>query len=246
MKKTILSTIIAALAIFGASASAAQTDMYVNNTYVSREFTTIGQFDMVPILDIAGELGYSCSIDDQKFQISNGVTTFYFTIGSADVYAQDGVWFGLDIVPTIINGRVMIPSNFLIYNMGVAYSWDDITSTLFINSDYTYKWLINTPEYRQEKTRRKEEAARKEKEAQQAQELEKNKAAVSKFYVGQRVYQNVVFTYTRYGRVTAIDAANGKVQVNWEKTVDNSGNIIHNWLLGTEGTYWEKATDIYF
>ena len=127
---------------------AAETGIYVNNTYVRREFTTIGGFDMVPILDIAGELGFTCTCDGQHFQLSNGETTYSFMVGSADVYAQDGTWFGLDIVPTVVDGRIMIPSNFLIYNLGVSYTWDDITSTLFINSDYSYQWLINTWEYK--------------------------------------------------------------------------------------------------
>ena len=240
----ILVTII--MVTIGVTVSAEETGMYVNNVYVLREFATIGRFDMVPILDIAGELGYSCSHEDTNFQISNGETTYQFTVGSANVYAQDGTWFGLDVVPTTINGRIMIPSNFLIYNMGVTYTWDDITSTLFINSDYTYKWLINTPEYKKEKSRRKEEAAKKQEEAQKEKQTEINKAAVSKFYVGQRVYQNLAFKYTKCGTVIAIDAANGKIQVKWEKTVDNYGNEYHNMLLGTEGTYWVNASSIYY
>ena len=157
MKKRLIAaliTVMTTLLLFGTTALAEQTHMYVNNTYVTREFSTVGQFDMIPILDIAGELGYSCSVNGQNFQVSNGITTFYFKMGSASVYAQDGVWFGLDVVPKIINGRIMIPANFLIYNMGVSYTWDEPTKTLFINSDSTYKWLINTPEYKNERIRR--------------------------------------------------------------------------------------------
>lgn len=133
------------------NAQAAETGMYVGGNYVQREFSTIGNFDMVPILDIAGELGYSCTYDGNQFWLYNDAVSFVFTMGSPDVYSNDGTWFGLDIVPQVINGRVMIPANFIIYNLGVSYTWDDLTKTLFIASDDTYRWLISTPEYQEGK-----------------------------------------------------------------------------------------------
>ncbi len=246
MKKIISAILVfTIIAACGVVVSAKPTGMYVNNVYVTREFATIGRFDMLPILDIAGELGFSCSRNENEFKLYNDKKTYHFTVGKASVFDQNGKWYGLDVVPTIINGRIMIPNNFLINNMEVSYTWDSITSTLFINSDYTYKWLINTSEYRAEKNKQKEAAAKKEKEAKEAEKRNKNKAALSKFYVGQRVYQNLVFKYTKYGIVKAIDYNSGKIQVYWEKTLDNYGNLYNNILLGTTGTYWLDPTSIY-
>lgn len=126
---------------------AAEVPMYVHDIYVTRELGRVGDFDMLPILDIAGEMGYACDYDGTTIRLWKGGQSFTFTMGSPDVYDQNGMWFGLDVVPQIINGKVMIPANFLIYNLGTDYTWDDKTSTLFINSDNTYRWLISTPEY---------------------------------------------------------------------------------------------------
>lgn len=146
MKKvTIVFAILLVLGIL--PAQAAETPMYVNEIYVVRELAKVGDFDMLPILDIAGELGYICSYDGTTIHLTRGGQTFTFTMGSPNVYDQNGLWFGLDVVPQIINGKVMIPANFLIYNMGACYTWDSVTNTLFLNSENTYHWLINTPEY---------------------------------------------------------------------------------------------------
>ena len=151
--KRICSTMLGCLLLISGigSAQAAETGMYVNNAYVSREFDTIGQFDMVPILDIAGELGYGCDFDGSQFRLYNDNVTYTFTMGSADVFSHDGTWFGLDVVPQFINGRVMIPANFLIYILGTPYTWDNVTQTLFINSNYSYRWLTGTKEYKEAK-----------------------------------------------------------------------------------------------
>lgn len=147
--KRICSTLLACLLLVTGftSVQAEEVGMYVNNTYVYREFDTIGRFDMVPILDIAGELGFENYFDGQNIYLYSDKVNFTFTMGSADVYDHEGNWYGLDVVPQFINGRVMIPANFLIYNMGTPYTWDDVTKTLFINSDATYQWLISTPEH---------------------------------------------------------------------------------------------------
>ena len=149
MSIMLLSFLIMSTSVY--NAQAAETGMYVGGNYVQREFTTIGNFDMVPILDIAGELGYSCTYDGNQFWLYNDAVSYAFTMGSPDVYSNDRTWFGLDIVPQIINGRVMIPANFIIYNLGVSYTWDNLTKTLFIASDDTYRWLISTPEYQEGK-----------------------------------------------------------------------------------------------
>ena len=46
----------------------------------------------------------------------------------------------------------MVPAEFYRDNFGVEIViWDDVTSSLFINSEDTYNWLVNTNEYRQTK-----------------------------------------------------------------------------------------------
>lgn len=148
MKKLVIG-LAALMAVGVLPAQAAETPMYVNDVYVVRELGRVGDFDMLPILDIAGELGYQCTYDGTTIRLWKARQSFTFTMGSADVYDQNGVWFGLDVVPQVMNGRVMVPANFFIYNLGTSYTWDGKTSTLFLNSDSTYHWLVSTPEYQQ-------------------------------------------------------------------------------------------------
>ena len=35
--------------------------------------------------------------------------------------------------------------------MGLSYTWDSVTNTIFLNSDATYQWLISTPEHQEGK-----------------------------------------------------------------------------------------------
>lgn len=148
-KKLITSLIIAGIFTFSAiSVHARELNMYINNQFVVRDIQTVGDFDMIPILDIAGELGYNCSFDGYNIRLYNGNQSFSFIMGNASVYDKNGKWFGLDVVPQYINGHVMIPANFLINVLCMPYTWDDVTKTIFINSNDVYNWLINTYEYK--------------------------------------------------------------------------------------------------
>ena len=149
-KKILIPVITAAIMGFAAiGASARNLDMYVNNHHVVRDIQTVGRFDMLPVLDIAGELGFNCSFDGTTIKLYNDSRSYKFTMGKAAAYDQNGKWYGLDVVPQIINGSVRIPYKFFCDAMGLSYTWDDVTSTIFLGSDRTYNWLINTKEYKQ-------------------------------------------------------------------------------------------------
>ena len=53
--------------------------------------------------------------------------------------------------PKLVDGNTMVPAEFYRDNFGVSVIWDDVTSSLFINSEDTYNWLVNTYEYQQTK-----------------------------------------------------------------------------------------------
>ena len=135
-------------AVNGINACAEKMSMYINDQYVEREMVCIGKFDMLPILDIAGELGYRCIQAGDGVFLYNDEQSFTFTLGSSSVYDHNGKWFGVDVVPQIINGKIMIPAKFIQDNLCLSYTWDPITNTIFIGSDNTYNWLINTKEYK--------------------------------------------------------------------------------------------------
>lgn len=152
MKKII--AIIATISIIFTSiisVNAREMNMYVRNQNVVRDVVDVNGFDMLPIADIAGELGfYYAYYGGSRFELyngNNGGTMYIFNIGDASVYDQNGGWHGLDVVPQVINGKVRIPAKFLQDTFGLSYVWDSVTDTLFIGSENTYNWLRSTPEY---------------------------------------------------------------------------------------------------
>ena len=138
--------------IGGESAQARDMGLYVNNQYLVRDVQSIENFDMLPLLDIAGELGFWCTFDGTTAVLYNDTASYCFTLGSPIVYNHMGRKYGLDIVPQYINGKFMIPAKFFQDAFGKTYIWDDVTDTLFLGSDSAYQWLIGTKEYQQEKS----------------------------------------------------------------------------------------------
>ena len=153
MKKTAkkLAAIIAAagLGIFAASSVSAQNmEMYVSGHYTIRDIQNVGGIDMVPIEEIAPELGFTTWFDGNELTLYGTDRTYWFHINDANVWDNAGGWSGLDVTPRVIDGKVRIPVTWLVNTLGMNYTYDWVTNMLFINSDYTYNWLINTPEYK--------------------------------------------------------------------------------------------------
>ena len=148
MKKSIKAIILSCAAIMCSVPTFAQDmNMYVNDQPLVRDVVSVEGFDMLPILDIAGELGFYCYYDGSIIDLYNDYKSYTFTVGSASVYDESGNWYGLDVVPQEINGKVRIPAKFFQDTMGMSYTWDSVTNTIFMNSEDTYNWLINTYEY---------------------------------------------------------------------------------------------------
>lgn len=151
MKKKILSLIIAITALFviGTSAYAAT---YVNNEDVSNEvFTTISNnYTLFPVRYLGEKLG--CEVywnpDDKCITVSKGDIHRDFYNGSPVVYDWSGNSYSLVTVPMLVDGNTMVPVEFYGDHFGVSVLWDEVTSSLFVNSEDTYNWLINTEEYK--------------------------------------------------------------------------------------------------
>ena len=149
MKKIITVFIVmATIMLCGAlSASAKTMDMYINGMYSTQEVEQIGGFDMLPAEEVSGYFGFTSYFDGYTLTFYGTERTYYFHIGDAVVTDNAGGWYGLDITPRLINNTVYIPAKFFCDTFGMPYTWDWVTETIFINSDYTYNWLISTDEY---------------------------------------------------------------------------------------------------
>ncbi len=149
MKKLLIPLVAVCIALVSSSGAYAQSmNMYVSNQPLVRDIVSVSGFDMLPILDIAGELGFQCYYDGNSVSIYNDSKTYVFTLGDASVYDESGNWYGLDVVPQALNGSVRVPAKFFQDVMGMSYVWDSVTNTIFMNSEDTYNWLINTEEYK--------------------------------------------------------------------------------------------------
>lgn len=148
MKKIIASILAVGISISCiASVGAANINMCVKDNYVTRDLQTLGSVDMIPILDIAGELGLKTYFDGYNLWIEDGYRSYKFTLGSADVYDSQGNWHGLDAMPKYANEKLYIPSTFLTNVLGISYSWDNITKTLYIGAEKTLNWVKTNQEY---------------------------------------------------------------------------------------------------
>ena len=148
MKKIIASILAVGISIGCiASAGAANINMCVKDNYVTRDLQTLGSIDMIPILDIAGELGLKTYFDGYTLWIEKDYKAYKFALNSANVYDEQGNWYGLDVTMRYINGKLYIPSSFLTNVLGISYSWDNITKTLYIDADRTLNWVKTTQEY---------------------------------------------------------------------------------------------------
>ena len=157
--KRIVTVILATILTTSTIAVAYPMDMYINEQYVKRDIVSLGGFDMLPIADIAGELGYEyVTIHHQgvfkQFCLIGYYNDYYFTMGDASVYDYWNKWIGLDIVPMEINGKVRIPNSFITRELGLSYTWDSASNTIFINSPNAYS-NINRPKFIAHKTSHK-------------------------------------------------------------------------------------------
>lgn len=85
-KLPIILTAIITTQLLCASAQARYMNMYVNEQLIYRDMQTVGKFDMVPIKDIAGELGFKVSSTDITCTLIGQQNTYKFTLGDASVY----------------------------------------------------------------------------------------------------------------------------------------------------------------
>lgn len=152
MKNKILGLIMTIIAVFaiGTNAYAAT---YVNNEDVSNEvFTTISNdYTLFPVRYLGEKLG--CDVcwnsDDKCITVSKGDIHRDFYNGSPVVYDWNGNSYSLVTAPMLVDGNTMVPAEFYRDHFGISVLWDSVTSSLFINSEDTYNWLINSEEYKQ-------------------------------------------------------------------------------------------------
>ena len=111
---------------------------------------------MFPVRYLGEKLG--CDVywnpDDKCITVSKDDIHRDFYNGSAAVYDWEGNSYNLVTAPKLVDGNTMVPAEFYRDQFGISVIWDDVTSSLFINSENTYNWLVDTAEYKDAKKRK--------------------------------------------------------------------------------------------
>lgn len=148
--KKFLGIIVAVFIVMGVNVYAAT---YINNEDVSSSvFTTISNdYTLFPVRYLGEKLG--CDVhwnpDDKCITVSKGDIHRDFYNGSSVVYDWSGNSYNLVTAPKLVDGNTMVPAEFYRDHFGISVIWDDLTKSLFINSEDTYNWLIGTWEYQE-------------------------------------------------------------------------------------------------
>lgn len=151
MKKKIIGLAFT-IAVVSALSTAAYASTYVNNEDVtSSVFTSSSNgYTLFPVRYLGEKLG--CDVywnpDDKCITVSKDDIHRDFYNGSAAVYDWAGNSYNLVTAPKFVDGNTMVPAEFYRDQFGISVIWDDVTSSLFINSEDTYNWLVNTSDYK--------------------------------------------------------------------------------------------------
>lgn len=147
-KKIVSAAALCAVLLQAGAAYAYDVDIYIKSYHVIRDIRNVDGYDMLPIADIAGELGYTYTvISDDKFSVTANNRTYDFTINDNMAYDNNGGRYNLGTAPQIMEGAVRIPSNFFTEILDVGYIWDEYIHAVFIDAQNSYDWIITTPEY---------------------------------------------------------------------------------------------------
>lgn len=95
--------------------------------------TIIQSYTVVPLRNLGDALGATTSFDaaSRVINVQYNGKTIVFVVGSKMAKVGDD-WVPIDIAPTIINGRTMIPVRFVSQSFGAVVQWNDATSEITI------------------------------------------------------------------------------------------------------------------
>lgn len=126
--------------------------IYVNDKVVqsSQPGVVINDTTFVPVRVVSESLG--CNVKwneaEQCVTIIKENSILNMTIGSVNVTDGTDAVYQLPEAPFVLNDSVtMVPVRFVSEKLGMSVKWDETSTTVFINSDLSYKNITNLPVY---------------------------------------------------------------------------------------------------
>jgi nicotinamide riboside kinase len=100
---------------------------------------------LIPVRALTEAFGATVAWDPatQKVTISNGTTEIVLNLESNTAYVN-GAEVTIDVAPTTINSRTIVPLRFITETLGLKVDWDDETDTIEIGDD-TEETTTETP-----------------------------------------------------------------------------------------------------
>ncbi len=159
--KKFLAFVMAAVLILSCGTAFADDDnvtIYVNDQLITVSDTAntlpLGiirnDTTLVQVRVVTEALGCNVTWDDatQEVVITNDSLWFAMKIGSTEVFDAQGVRYDLPTAPILYNDEVtMVPVRFISEQMGLPVEWNQVTTTVFINSGEAYKNIESSPVY---------------------------------------------------------------------------------------------------
>lgn len=146
MKKYIktICLLFAVLTLFSTSVLASDVKVSLDGEYLAFDVPPqiINGRTMVPLRTIFEALGAEVEWDGNARTVSASKSNKFIvcTEGSTTMYVNDEA-FSMDVAPTIIDGRTLVPARFVAQALDCKVDWDGTTRTVKIiagNKDYTH------------------------------------------------------------------------------------------------------------
>ncbi|MEG2668867.1 MAG: stalk domain-containing protein [Oscillospiraceae bacterium] len=126
--------------------------VYINDDVLASEqgAITLDGSTMIPLRAATEALG--CEVlwneSDMSITITRDDLYLVMFINDFSVYGKMGETFKLAAAPIMFNDTTMVPLRFLSDMLGKQIIWDEITRTVFVDSEKTYNELLKTHEYK--------------------------------------------------------------------------------------------------
>lgn len=101
---------------------------------------------LIPVRALSEAFGATVAWDpiEQKVTISNGTTQIVLNLNSNTAYVN-GAEVAIDVAPTTLSNRTIVPLRFITETLGLKVDWDDETDTVEISDDTDETPTSTTP-----------------------------------------------------------------------------------------------------
>lgn len=145
--------LLSGMNVFGANIE--NVNLYVDNEkFADGLAMIIDDCTMCGVRSVSEKFGCSVVWDEQTQGVTvysyDGQTACGMAVGDSTAYYFDGTTSVMSGAPLLMNDTMMVPVRAIAEFLGKSVVWEEITSSVFIDSDTAYNTVTSTAEYRSE------------------------------------------------------------------------------------------------